>query len=85
MNEKKILGFDIPTISAIVLTGLIFFGWQTYMAKKYPQMNKKTEVVATENAPVAQEKSEAANSAANPQGQASTQHLEKDQNQKEQV
>lgn len=57
MNEKKILGFDLPTIAAIVLTGLVFFGWQTYMAKKYPQMNRKAEVVANKEAtPVEQEK-----------------------------
>lgn len=85
MNDKKILGFDIPTISAIVLTGLVFFGWQTYMAKKYPQMNKKTEVAATENVPLAQEKSDAANNSVKPQPQAQIANLESDQKQQEQI
>lgn len=36
MNDQKPQLFDSKTLIALVLTGLVFFVWQTHMSKKYP-------------------------------------------------
>lgn len=54
MNDRQDNNFlDSRTIMAIVLVGVVWFGWQTYLTKKYPQANAKKEQigsVATEDA-----------------------------------
>ncbi len=40
MNEQKPSFFDSRTLIAIGITMLAWFGWQTYMQKKYPSLNK---------------------------------------------
>ncbi len=37
---------DSRTIMAIVLVGVIWFGWQSYMGRKYPNLNQPTTQVA---------------------------------------
>lgn len=42
-NEKSF--FDSKTIIAVVLVGVLFFGWQKYLEHKYPDFYKKKETV----------------------------------------
>ncbi|MDG0814934.1 membrane protein insertase YidC [Bdellovibrio svalbardensis] len=45
-NDKSF--FDPKTLIAIAAVALVYFGWQTYLGKKYPNYNKpKTEVAQT--------------------------------------
>jgi YidC/Oxa1 family membrane protein insertase len=37
--------FDPKTITAVVLVGAVWFGWQSYLAKKYPDYNKPKSAV----------------------------------------
>lgn len=37
--------FDPKTILAVVLVGALWFGWQTFLTKKYPNYNKPTTAV----------------------------------------
>lgn len=54
-NEQKSF-FDTRTIVAIVLVGVLFFGWQKYLEQKYPDFYKKKEAQKTEQtAPAKQE------------------------------
>lgn len=46
--DEKSNFLDSKTIWAIVLVGLVWFGWQTYLQKKYPDYNKP--IPATEEA-----------------------------------
>lgn len=46
-DQNKSSFFDPKTILAIVLVGVIWFGWQTYLSKKYPQYNKPKTAVTT--------------------------------------
>lgn len=48
MNEQRQGNFSDPkTIMAIILVGIVFFGWQNYLSKKYPDYQKpKTEQAA---------------------------------------
>lgn len=39
-NDQNKNFLDSRTIIAIALVGLVWFGWQTYLGKKYPQANK---------------------------------------------
>lgn len=39
---------DSRTILAIVLVGLVWFGWQSYLSKKYPNMGKTTVTTTTQ-------------------------------------
>jgi YidC/Oxa1 family membrane protein insertase len=41
-NENSFL--DSKTITAIVLVGLVWFGWQNYLSNKYPKMHEPTPV-----------------------------------------
>jgi YidC/Oxa1 family membrane protein insertase len=41
--------FDPKTITAVILVGIVWFGWQSYLTKKYPQHNKPA-VTSTETA-----------------------------------
>ncbi len=51
-EQNKGSFFDPKTILAVVLVGAVWFGWQTYLAKKYPQYNKaKTEDAAIVGTP----------------------------------
>ncbi len=43
MSSEEPKLFDSKMIIAILITGLIFIGWQNYMAKKYPEAYKKKE------------------------------------------
>lgn len=40
MEENKSSFLDSRTIIAIILVGVIWFGWQTYLGKKYPAVKK---------------------------------------------
>lgn len=52
MNDSKNDSFlDSKTILAIVLCGLVFFGWQTYLAKKYPVTTATTVSSSTTSLP----------------------------------
>ncbi|RYZ88305.1 MAG: membrane protein insertase YidC [Proteobacteria bacterium] len=46
-DQNKGSFFDPKTIIAVVLVGVIWYGWQTYLHKKYPNYNKPKEVVST--------------------------------------
>lgn len=49
-NDQNKNFLDSRTIIAIVMVGLVWFGWQTYLGKKYPQVQKPaatTEATAT--------------------------------------
>lgn len=58
-EQNKGSFFDPKTIIALVLVGAVWFGWQTYLTKKYPNYNKpqataaKTTETATAAAPAA--------------------------------
>lgn len=55
-EQNKGSFFDPKTIIAVVLVGVVWFGWQTYLTKKYPNYNKpQTEKAAqtTTTAPAA--------------------------------
>lgn len=39
-TQNKGSFFDPKTITAVVLVGAVWFGWQTYLTKKYPDYNK---------------------------------------------
>lgn len=39
--------FDPKTIFAVVLVALVWFGWQTYLTKKYPDYNKPVKKATT--------------------------------------
>ena len=39
-EQNKGSFFDPKTIMAVVLVGAVWFGWQTYLTKKYPNYNK---------------------------------------------
>ena len=44
MSQKQTQGFSDPkTILAIILTFVIFLGWQMYLGKKYPDAYKKKD------------------------------------------
>lgn len=44
LNKNPNTFFDSRTIIALILTGFVFVGWQTYMKKKYPEtFNKKVK------------------------------------------
>ncbi len=43
MQERDNSFLDPKTILAIVLVGLVWFGWQTYLTKKYPNQTQKTQ------------------------------------------
>lgn len=48
-NDKSF--FDPKTLIAIAAVALVYFGWQSYLGKKYPNYNKpKTEVAQTTTA-----------------------------------
>lgn len=77
MNQNQQQGsfFDSKTILAIILVGLVFFGWQSYISKKYPQQTTEqtatdaaTSKAATSDAPAAATKgSDSVVSAPSPQ------------------
>lgn len=48
MNEDKNF-MDSRTLLAIALVAAVWFGWQTYLAKKYPQMTTPAAVTQTES------------------------------------
>lgn len=49
-EQNKGSFFDPKTIIAVVLVGIVWYGWQTYLQKKYPDYNKpKAPVVSTLN------------------------------------
>lgn len=63
MNNRPPSFFDIRTIITIVLMGITFIGWQTYLQKKYPDAYKKPDATApatTEGTPGAAEGGDAA-------------------------
>jgi len=39
-DQNKGSFFDPKTIAAVVLVGVVWYGWQTYLQKKYPNYNK---------------------------------------------
>lgn len=54
MEQKQGNFFDQKTIIAVVLTGVVFLGWQKYLTSKYPTYGKpaaKAEAVETAAAP----------------------------------
>ena len=53
MNSEEPKLFDSKMVIAILATGLIFIGWQSYMAKKYPEAYKKKTVVEQTKSPEA--------------------------------
>ncbi len=55
MNNEEPNFFNAQTIVAILLVGLTFVGWQMYMQKKYPNMNKKPVAEAPAGIPGAVE------------------------------
>lgn len=46
-EQNKSSFFDPKTILALVLVGAVWFGWQTYLTKKYPNYNKPAQKTAT--------------------------------------
>ncbi len=50
MNEQKPPLFDSRTLIALLLTGVVFIGWQYYMSKKYPQQNQTQSAVEASQA-----------------------------------
>lgn len=50
MQNKNDNFFDSRTLLAIVLVGAVFFGWQSYLSKKYPQSAVKKDEVTSNNA-----------------------------------
>ncbi|HEY8269961.1 MAG TPA: membrane protein insertase, partial [Pseudobdellovibrionaceae bacterium] len=46
-EQNKGSFFDPKTILAVVLVGAVWFGWQSYLTKKYPQYNKVKTVETT--------------------------------------
>jgi YidC/Oxa1 family membrane protein insertase len=55
MNDRQDGNFlDSRTMLAIVLVGVVWFGWQTYLAKKYPDL-KKTQATEARVNPEAME------------------------------
>lgn len=53
-NNKSF--FDSKSIIAILIVGLVWFGWQSYLTKKYPEYGKpKTPVTATAETPTGTE------------------------------
>jgi YidC/Oxa1 family membrane protein insertase len=47
-EQNKGSFFDPKTIAAVVLVGVVWYGWQTYLQKKYPNYNKpKSAEVST--------------------------------------
>lgn len=46
MQNNKQNFFDPKTIISIIAVGVVYFGWQTYLSKKYPNMGQKSAVVA---------------------------------------
>lgn len=51
MNERQDNNFlDSKTLIAIVLVGIVWFGWQTYLTKKYPPAAVKKEQVTAATA-----------------------------------
>lgn len=52
MNEDKSF-MDSRTLVAIAMVAAVWFGWQTYLAKKYPQTVAPTETAVAVNAPAA--------------------------------
>ncbi len=55
MNNEQQNFFDARTIVAVILVGLTFVGWQTYMQKKYPLANKKAPTDVATSVPGAAE------------------------------
>ncbi len=54
MNEQQPTNFfDKNTMMAILLSFAVFFGWQQYMQKKYPQPELQQEIAETEGKEVA--------------------------------
>lgn len=50
MNDRQDNNFlDSRTLVAILMVGLVWFGWQTYLAKKYPQAAVKKDQVEVVN------------------------------------
>jgi YidC/Oxa1 family membrane protein insertase len=49
-EQNKSSFFDPKTIFAVVLVAAVWFGWQTYLSKKYPDYNKPKKAVSTETA-----------------------------------
>lgn len=47
-DQNKGQFFEPKTIVAVVLVGVVWYGWQTYLQKKYPNYNKPKPVVTTE-------------------------------------
>lgn len=47
MEEPKGSFFDQRTILAIVLVGVVWFAWQSYLTKKYPDYGKPVQKAAT--------------------------------------
>ncbi|GIL17184.1 MAG: membrane protein insertase YidC [Oligoflexia bacterium] len=45
MNQKQNNFMDTRTIIAIVLVGIVWFAWQSYLTKKYPNMNQPQQKV----------------------------------------
>ena len=55
LNNEENNFFDARTIVAVILVGVTFVGWQTYMQKKYPQVNKSPVTEAATSVPGATE------------------------------
>ncbi|WP_413289481.1 membrane protein insertase YidC [Bdellovibrio sp. HCB337] len=49
-EQNKSSFFDPKTIFAVVLVAAVWFGWQTYLTKKYPNYNKPAQKTATKEA-----------------------------------
>ena len=64
MDQQNNSFFDGRTLTAIVLVALVWFGWQSYLAKKYPAVEKPPEAV-TQTAPAAQDPKSATNTMVN--------------------
>jgi YidC/Oxa1 family membrane protein insertase len=55
MNKNENSFLDSKTIVAIVLVGAVWFGWQSYLSKKYPPVTPPAAATATTPAPGAPE------------------------------
>jgi len=51
-EQNKGSFFDPKTIIALVLVGAVWFGWQTYLTKKYPNYNKAQQTAVKTEKPV---------------------------------
>ncbi len=64
MEQREGSFFDPKTILAVILVGGVWFAWQTYLTKKYPEYGKTAQVTKAADAAVAETAAAKANTSA---------------------